>query len=56
MMPNASPPVKTIQMRTYAPSGTFIGPQVEHITLPKWKGYEDIPVVGNKFTRWMVAY
>jgi len=48
--------VKLPMLKVPAPPGPFRCLQVDYITLPACKGYRDVLVVIDKFSRWIEAY
>lgn len=48
--------VKMPMLKSPAPPGPFRHLQVDYITLPPCKGYRDVLVVVDKFSRWIEAY
>lgn len=53
---NSAPPIPSVVNRTPAPSGPFRELQCDYITLPKCKGYQDVLVIVDKFSRWVEAF
>ncbi|KAL2103890.1 hypothetical protein ACEWY4_000758 [Coilia grayii] len=52
---NDSNKVKLPMLKTPAPPGPFRHLQVDYITLPPCKGYKDVLVIVDKFSRWIEA-
>ncbi len=53
---NSAPQIPSVASRTPAPSGPFRELQCDFTTLPKCKGYQDVLVVVDKFSRWVEAF